>query len=259
MKTPLPRFLPLLGLALGACASTPVTAIPDPGRLSAPERSGSQPASPGISQHTLALPDGTLVRYTLSVPEGYLPGEPVPLVLALHFGGKITPFYGRNILELLVEPGLRELGAIIVAPDALDPGWNDPRDEAAVLALLDHVSETYAIDPKRVLCTGYSMGGAGTWFIANRHQDRFTAALPIAGRPPQEGQSWTIPLYVIHSRDDEVVPLGPTEAHVASLRNQGADVRLVIVEGLRHFDTPRFVGPLQEAVPWLVEIWAQRP
>jgi len=245
----------LFALVLGACATTPVTAIPDPGGLSAPARAGSAPA--GISQHTLALPDGSTVRYTLSIPQGYLPGEPVPLVMALHYGGKVTPFYGRNILELLIEPALRELGAIIVAPDVLDPGWTDARDEAAVLALLDHVIATHAVDEKRILCTGYSMGGSGTWYLGNRHQDRFTAALPIAARPPEDGGvPWTIPVYVIHSREDEVAPLGPTEAHVAELRNQGADVRLVVVDGLRHFDTPRFVGPLKEAVPWLVETWS---
>src|SRR4051794_14700248 len=80
---------------------------------------GEDDAAPGIHELTLSAA-GREAAYTVLVPQGYRRDRPAPLVLALHFGGKITPFYGRNVLEILVAPALAELGAIIVAPDALD-------------------------------------------------------------------------------------------------------------------------------------------
>lgn len=207
----------------------------------------------GLSERTLPLADGRLLRYTLVVPEAD-PGRPHPLVLALHFGGTVTPFYGRNVLELLVAPALAELGAVLVAPDALEPGWDQPANEAAVLALLDHLAGRLNLDRRRTLCTGYSMGGTGTWYLVGRHPDRFAAAIPIAGRPAP-GPHWAVPVYVIHGRADQVVPFAPAEAEVARLKAAGVDARLVAVDGVSHFQTERFVEPLHAAVPWIRAIW----
>jgi poly(3-hydroxybutyrate) depolymerase len=248
--------LGLFGLIVAGCRSGPGPA-PDPGTGSPAAR---EPTTPGIHERTIPGPDGQPLRFTLAVPAGYEGTRAVPLVMALHYGGNsFPPFYGRGVLELLVQPALEPLGAIIVAPDAADPGWFDEDDEARVLHLLDHVLASFAIDRKRVLCTGYSMGGAGTWYLVGRHPARFTAAIPIAGRPPSgEGAPagpWKVPLHAIHSRRDELIPLAATEAHIATLRAQGADVQLLIVEDLTHFQTERFVDPLRQLLPWLAQVW----
>ena len=135
---------------------------------------------PGIHQQLLP-PDN--LRFSVAIPDGYESGRPVPLVLALHYGGTVTPFYGMGLLQGLVEPALRQLGAIIAAPDNVANGWSNPRSEANVLALLDAIQEDYSIDPGKTLLLGYSMGGMGTWYLAARHPERFKAAIPIAGRP----------------------------------------------------------------------------
>jgi predicted peptidase len=247
------RTVAVIAVLLGAgCRSGPGPALDSPGVSAAP--------GPGIHQQSIGGPGGQELRFTVSVPPGYDGVRPVPLVLALHFGGRaFPPYYGRNILEVLVQPALESLGALIVAPDALDSNWGDAIDEARVLSLLDHLASTFAIDRKRVLCTGYSMGGAGTWYFVGRHPGRFTAAIPIAGRPPTGDGAPTsppkVPIYAIHSRADEVVPLADTEAHVAALRAQGADVQLTIIDGVTHFQTDRFVEPLRDALPWLARVW----
>ncbi|HNX48825.1 MAG TPA: prolyl oligopeptidase family serine peptidase [Thermoanaerobaculaceae bacterium] len=209
---------------------------------------------PTVREEVLA-PGGQ--RYTISIPAGYKSGTPVPLVLALHYGGTVTPYYGKPFLTNLVEPALRKLGAIIVAPDCTAGRWTDLQAEADILTLLGHIEETWAIDPHRTLITGYSMGGMGTWALAARHQDRFTAALIVAGQP-QPGiadVAWSIPLYVIHSRDDEVVPLKPTADMVKVLQARGVRVELVVVDGLTHYQVPAFVPVLRAAVPWIKKAW----
>ena len=216
--------------------------------------------APGI--HELTLDNGQ--RYTIAIPAGYTGAEPVPLVMALHYGGTVTPFYGRGLLEGLVEPALRDLGAIIVAPDAAASNaggvaWATPEGETVVLHVMDVIEAEYNIDLGKTLLTGYSMGGMGSWYIGGRNQERFTAVLPMAGRPQSDSVEidWMIPMYIIHSRDDELIDVGPTETAVSQLRFHGATIELVIVDGITHYETNRFMEPLRDAIPWIEQAWSE--
>lgn len=220
----------------------------------AAQESTQAPLASGV--HEQVLQPGNR-RYTIVIPKHYERLRPVPLVLALHFGGRVTPYYGRSFVEAVVYPGLYSLGAIIVAPDCTGSDWTGPRSEEDVLDLLDHLHGRFDIDPARVLVTGYSMGGTGAWHFASRHQDRVTAALIMAGHPVAKAMKadWRIPLYVIHSRADEIVPFQPTEKAVSRLRQRGARVEFVVLDGVTHYESPRFVPALQAAVPWITEAW----
>ena len=50
-----------------------------------------RPQEPGIYEELLERPDGSVLRYALSIPKDYEPDKPRPLVLALHYGGNVTP------------------------------------------------------------------------------------------------------------------------------------------------------------------------
>ena len=140
------------------------------------------------------------------------------------------------------------------APDSIAGRWTNETNEAAVMQIIDSVVASYNIDTAKTLLTGYSMGAKGTWYLAGRNQHRFSAAIPIAGRPADK-TDWQIPLYIIHSRQDEVVPLAPTQEYVERLKSNGYDVRLIVIEGVTHFEIPGFAGPLREAVPWIRDVW----
>lgn len=221
----------------------------------APTTDPSLPQTAGIYE----LIFGEDQRYTLSLPAEYDGRHSVPLILALHYGGTVTPWYGRGVLEILVEPGLRELGAIIVSPDARRGSWTKPEAETDVLALLDYVIANYNIDTEKTLITGYSMGGMGTWYLAARNQDRFAAAIPIAGVPQVNTRTtiWEIPLYVIHSSADELIDIRDTGAAVEALKAQGYDVTFVSVGNLSHYQTEQYAPLLRDAVPWVQAAWGE--
>ncbi|HEX3486408.1 MAG TPA: alpha/beta fold hydrolase [Micropepsaceae bacterium] len=206
---------------------------------------------------SLQRPDGPPVRYALSIPANYSPSKPVPLILALHFGvgGGDAAGAGGDVVEALIGPGLAELGAIIVAPDSVRGNWSTPENEKAVTALLDMVMGRYAIDNRRIVVTGYSMGGTGSWHFAEKFPQRFSAAIPIAGTPPDSAAGWRLPVLAIHSRNDQVAPFAPTEARIAQLQKAGVNAKLILLTGITHYETDRFQGALQQAVPWLREIW----
>jgi predicted peptidase len=213
---------------------------------------------PGLHTATLERAGKPTIGYALFVPSGSDSEARRPLVLALHFGVQGGPSLGagRSLVELLIGPAMTAFGAVIVAPDALDKGaWNTPQNEDAVLALLDAVIRSYPIDPKKVIVTGFSMGGAGTWHFAGKYPDRFAAAVPVAGRPAESAGSdrprWRVPVFAVHSRRDQVVPIGPTEARIAELKREGVNAELVALDRPTHFDTSAFTDGVRQAVPWL--------
>ena len=140
------------------------------GTVRAQTDAGASVTTPGIYEMT--LPDVER-RYTLVIPDGYTEQSPAPLIVSLHYGGEVTPFYGRGLLDSLIEPVLRDLGAIIVAPDSAAGNWTNPASEQHVLELMDFIEAHYNIDTNKTLLTGYSMGAGGTWYLTPRHSDRF--------------------------------------------------------------------------------------
>ena len=143
----------------------------------------------------------------------------------------------------------------MVAPDSLNGGpWDTPQNEEAVLWLLDSVMRSYSIDRMKVIVTGFSMGGAGTWHFAGKYPDRFAAAVPVAGRPPATAAGWRVPVFAVHSRSDQVVPIGPTEKRIDELKRAGVTAELVALGRPTHFQTSAHAEGLRLAVPWLRQV-----
>jgi predicted peptidase len=220
----------------------------------------ASPAAAAVHQKTFPIqnvPGVDSMRYGISVPDDYQPGQARPLVLALHPGGERPAFYGSLYLVRFFMAALKDLGAIMVAPDCPTRTWTDAESDQAVMALLADVMREYTVDRKKVLITGYSMGGRGTWFMAARHPDFFTGAIPIAGTP--DGQPLDtlarMPTYIIHSSSDEVVPPGPDQRAAAQLEALSRPVKLEIVEGRGHFDTGSYMAAFARAVTWVASRW----
>ena len=195
--------------------------------------------------------------YAISIPRNYDPQIPVPLVLVLHSGGERMRYYGSAFMRLLVAPALNDLRPIMVAPDCPTNSWTDSASEEAVMALLQDVLSQFNIDRRRVLVTGFSLGGRGTWFMASRHADLFTAAIPMAASPgdlPIDRLA-TMPTYIIHSRDDEVSPFAPDERLAKQLMEMGRPVRFQPLYGLGHYEMYRYVDALKGAARWVGDQW----
>lgn len=208
---------------------------------------------PGLHIETLRMEVGVL-RYVISVPGDYSVSKPVPLILALHYGGSPNGA-AQGLMLNLVQPALADAGAVIIAPESMGGAWNAANNERAVNTLVDAVLASYAIDQKRMAVTGFSMGGSGAWSVVAKQPERFSAAVPVAGMPPTSMGEWKTPVFAVHSRDDEVMPIGPAEARIKELQKAGVRAELVILTGISHHQTNRFVDGLRRAVPWLKQIW----
>lgn len=218
----------------------------------------AQPAAPRFEQRTFKSPDGSMMRYGLSVPGDYNASRPRPLVLVLHPGGGGSSYYGDGFLRSIFLPGLRDLAPIMIAPDVPGRAWTEPRAEQAVMALVAATIDEFAVDRRRVLVAGFSLGGAGTWFLSARHADRFTAAIVMAGRTEEPLATLArIPTYVIHGRDDEVVPFGPAEERARSLEKMSRPVAFDALSGVSHYAMGSYVAALARGGRWVNERWGR--
>jgi predicted peptidase len=220
-----------------------------------------QSNTPSVQQRSLRLPEtGTVLLYGISVPAVIDPRQPAPLVLVLHpanSGG--TYYYGALMLRQIFLPALNNLNAIMIAPDCPARDWTDPKAERALIALIDNISSEYGVDRHRILITGYSMGGQGAWFMESRHPDLFTAAIVIAGSARTEplDKLGKIPTYVIHSRNDQVVPFQPAEHTAQELQKMGREVKFDSLDGPRHYDMAQYVEAIRRAGQWVAEHWSK--
>lgn len=202
--------------------------------------------------------DGEEVFYSLYLPENLAEEKPVPLILVLHDGGgrhagaKDAP--GRTLRDLAV-PGLAELGAIMIAPHSGETDWTSERNQKVIDRLIEKITDHYPIDTNRTLVMGFSMGGFGSWYYAEHREDFFKIAIPVAGRPLSERTEWTNAIYIIHSNDDQQVPIEPSKAYFEKLRAAGIRIEASFLDGLGHFQVFPYSDHLQKAVPWILETW----
>lgn len=211
----------------------------------------------GLTNLSMALPGGGTLLYGMSVPDGYSPRQPRPLLLALHPGGERVRYYGSAYANAIVQPAAASLGAIIVAPDCPTNAWTDRDAETAVLTLLERVMGEYAVDRTRVVVVGYSIGGRGTWFLSSHHADLFTAAVPMAGSTNEAVETLaTMPTYIIHSRRDQVMPFAAAERIAQQLERLGRTVRFEALDSPTHYEMGVYVPALTRALAWVATQWS---
>ena len=123
-------------------------------------------------------------KYAIYVPEGYDGSKVFPVILFLHGAGErgedgIQPAQAGIGPAIFNRP--HGVPAMVVFPQARRTWAAGSDDINAAIKALDDVMPTYAADPQRVILTGLSMGGRGSWELAAAHPERFAAVVPICG------------------------------------------------------------------------------
>ena len=191
-------------------------------------------------------------KYLLALPEGYDTGtQRWPLILFLHGAGesgKVLAKVKANGPPKMIEEKSREFPCIVVSPQSPGRGWNPDY----LGGLLDHLCETYRVDPERIYLTGLSMGGYGTWMLAAAQPDRFAAIVPICGggNPDDAENLKGLPIWVFHGAQDKVVKLENSEKMVDALKAVGSDVKFTVYPEAGHDSwTETYANP--ELYAWL--------
>lgn len=173
---------------------------------------------PKLGMNSHPLPEsGTDYGYLSYLPPNYhAKSGKHPLVLFLHGKGELGD--GKTTLNNLAKHGpfklikndptiFAEANTVVLAPQGLkaDNWWRWEKLDN----FLKHALREYNIDKDRIYLTGLSMGGGGTWMMANRHPHTFAAMVPICGaaRPDKDITIGKVPVWAFHSVGDKVVSM----------------------------------------------------
>ena len=196
------------------------------------------------------------MNYRLAYPESGTEG--LPLLIYLHGAGergdtpdKISHLERHGVPKLLKEG--RELPAVVLCPQCPTYAvWDNM--VFRVRELIDLVTRDFSIQKDRVVLTGSSMGGYGTFAMALAYPTLFAGIAPISGG----NMSWrapnlkTTPVYAIHGASDTLVPPVCTTLMTDALKKAGGEVKLLLLEGQGHNDAIDYAYRKTDVLDWLL-------
>ena len=154
---------------------------------------------------------GRLQPYAIYVPPAPMPRRGYGMTLLLHsLSTNYNQYLGsRNQSQF----GDRDGGSIVITPESRGPdGFYDSYAGADVFEVWADVARRYRLDPAWTVITGYSMGGLGTFKLAEQFPDLFAKAQPTVGFSGDNNlvaSLRNIPFLMWNSLVDELVP--PTD------------------------------------------------
>jgi len=182
-----------------------------------------------------------------------------PLIIYLHGGSRrgtdLIKLYADGIPDQLYRG--REFPFIIIAPQCPEHiRWST---DNWFENLYKEVNDKYRIDTNRVYLTGFSLGGAGTWYIAAKYPDKFAAIAPMSGFTSHMDyidnnidRLIDMPIWAFHGKIDNVVPFEETERITKKLEGKNKDLRFSVEPDVGHWIN-WLVYPNQELYDWFLK------
>ena len=181
------------------------------------------------------------IKYLEYLPPAYErdPSVRWPLLLFLHGAGE----RGDDLAVVRKHGPPKQATAgmdlpfVMIAPQCpAEAWWTDWAQIGALKALVDDACARLRVDRARIYLTGLSMGGYGTWRLAQEYPDLFAAIAPICGggQPLRADRLRNMPAWVFHGARDTVVPPRESEAMVEALRRMGGKVEFTVYPEAGH-------------------------
>lgn len=231
-----------------------------------PQEPAPEPQDPTPEPETTPVPasmephNSQDLGYWLYTPEN--PSANMPLIVYLHGGSGKGEDLDRLIdvdgfPKWLYDGSLGTPSAYILIPQLPSDltGWSDAG--SSVIALMDEIIAAYGIDPDRISLTGHSMGGTGTFALAQAYPDRFARIAPCSGSIRITAEDLVVFRDIavwafVGSADTIIDP--KSSIYFVNRLSQIGDARLTQFDGATHFDVPALVYRSREInlVSWLI-------
>ena len=170
----------------------------------------------------------------------YAPAEQqnaLPLVVFLHGGGEsgddIEKVKTHGLPKLISEG--RDFPFYVFAPQ--NPYEQGFWDDRTVDAMVDNLVDSLAIDTARIYLVGMSRGGYGVWRMAMNHPNKYAAMVAIcpASIPvPYLSRVSSLPIWLFHGEQDDVVPVQQTVAAHEILKEINPNAKLTLYPEANH-------------------------
>jgi len=190
----------------------------------------------------------------------YVPKHPTgAMVMLLHFLSGDYMSYSLTSMPALAD-WAEKLGVTVVMPEARgEGGWYESEAELDFFEVWRDVVSHYRIDSNRVYLAGMSMGGYGTWRLAELYPDLFSRAIVWSGLLTTQddnmqdlfGNTSNVPLFVVHGALDPLVPVNGPETWMANYASVGHGTYRYLLYANRSHETT-FPGTTERWVlSWL--------
>jgi predicted peptidase len=233
----------------------------------------------GFLDRTVSL-QGVMYRYQVFVPDDWTPRQKWPVILFLHGSGERGDD-GMDQTDVGIGTAIRSdrghFQAIVVMPQCRkNTWWTQPPMDDMAMATLQAATREFHGDPQRTYLTGISMGGYGSWHLAEKYPNTFAAMVVICGgiHPPEAtlrahpelakyapadgpkayAEAATrvgkIPVWIFHGADDNIVPVVESRRMADAMKAIGAEIHYTEYPGVKHlswdkaYDEPKLY-------PWL--------
>jgi len=178
-----------------------------------------------------------------------------PLLIYLHGAGERGKNFDhvyRHGVPKLIKEGL-DIDAVVLYPQC--PGsfiWNNMVKE--LKEIIDSVVAEYNIAKDRILLTGSSMGGYGTWEMGMCYPEMFAAIAPVAGGGVvwRTGKLIKTPVLAYHGDLDDLVPASQSEIMVNTTNRYGGMAQLTILKDKGHNDGIDYAYRETDLIPRLL-------
>jgi predicted esterase len=193
--------------------------------------------------------DGTLQPYSVYIPAGIPPENPVPLFVTLHGSGVDEQTTIRSMVQLheYYRRQGRAVPMIIMAPKARDlSAWYQGDSGKDVIECINHLLTFIHINREQIILDGFSMGGYGAWRLGFLYPDLFRALIIRSGAiapPPEIGgqnvldimrEPVSLDILITHGDEDRAVPVEQARRAVARLKELKMDYKYIEVDGAGH-------------------------
>ncbi|MCH2104420.1 MAG: GDSL-type esterase/lipase family protein [Planctomycetes bacterium] len=191
--------------------------------------------------------------YIVLPPLEVVEGKEYPLFLFLHGAGERGSDNERqkgHFPNRMSSEWYRErFPCYVLAPQCpkqvkwADVAYGNPQNKPepsdpmrAAIAALKEVVRDHPIDMDRIMLTGLSMGGYGTFDLASRHPGWFAAAAAVCGgaSPKLAPRYAGLPMHVWHGDDDRVINVERSRVMVRAMKELGLEVHYTELPGVRH-------------------------
>ena len=182
-----------------------------------------------------------------------------PLIIYLHGGSPrgtdTIKLYSSGIPDQIWRG--REFPFIIVAPQCpLGHRWST---DYWFENFYNEITTKYNVDTNKVYLTGVSLGGAGTWYLAIKHPDKFAAIAPMSGFTSHIDyidknidKLVDIPIWAFHGKIDKVVQFEETERVIRRLEGKNKNLKFTAKPDVGHW-MEWLIYPEEELYDWFLK------
>ena len=208
------------------------------------------PVSPAVGMNAKTFTGSKTIKYWELVPEN-ISSSPA-LIIFLHGSGEcgsINSMTGVSFTKFMKEGYMSNYDAIFLAPNSAACSWTS--DSTVVKELIDDTVAHYNVNKNKIIITGHSLGGNGTYHMVSKYPGFFSAAVSVSGCPYESARNYTSTPIRSYIGSQEGGYRSCNVNKVTEINNAGGNVEFIEVPNASHSSVVNIYKD-SEVINWML-------